>query len=183
MAKIKNYSGNGESIKSAWSNDGSKRYGFVSKDRAYDNPQKTRYGIGIDNVGSPYRGAMDREINTPLGTLDYGYDGDTVAAGFTPAFYTGSYKGNDGSHAWAGYNDYDVRAGKYNNDTIYGSNPMYYASLNLPDNVNIPDVYKGITTPVGSFEFGTNDGNPGAYVDYQPSYYIQALANLLSRGR
>lgn len=156
------------------------RKGFISKERANDNPQKTRYGVGIDNVGSPYRGVMDREINTPLGTLDYGYDGDTVAAGFTPAFYSGSYNGPDEQHAWAGYNDYDVRAGRYAGDSVYGSNPMYYASLNLPDNVNIPDAYKAINTPVGALEFGTNDGNPGVYADYQPNkYYLQALANLL----
>lgn len=183
MAKVNRYKDNNGSTTSVWNDSGSKRYGFVSKDRAYDNPQKTRYGAGIDNMGSPYRGALDREINTPLGKIDYGYDGDTVYGGVTPNAFAGSYKGPDATHYWAGYNDYDVRAGKYNNDTVYGSNPMYYASLNLPENVSIPDVYKGITTPVGSFEFGTNDGNPGAYVDYQPSYYIQALANLLSRGR
>ena len=179
MAKVNRYKDNNGSTTSVWNDSGSKRYGFVSKDRAYDNPQKTRYGAGIDNMGSPYRGTVDREINTPLGKIDYGYEGDTVYGGVTPAFYSGSYRSPEEQSAWAGYNDYDVRAGRYANN----GNPMYYASLNLPDNVNIPDVYKGITTPVGSFEFGTNDGNPGAYVDYQPSYYIQALANLLSRGR
>ena len=155
------------------------RRGFISKERASNTePQKTRYGVGIDNMGSPYRGAMDREINTPLGTIDYGYDGDTVYGGVTPAFYKGSYSDPNEQHAWAGYNDYDVRAGRYGNS----GNPMYYASLNLPQDVNIPDAYKAVNTPVGSFEFGTNDGNPGVYADYQPNnYYLQALANLLRR--
>ena len=162
--------------------DGSgNRRGFISKERAYENPQQTRYGVGIDNVGSPYRGVMDREVNTPLGKVDYGYDGDTVAAGFTPAFYAGKYNGADEQAAWAGYNDYDVRAGRWGNN----GNPMYYASMNLPDNYNIPDVYKGFNTPLGAVEIGTNDGNPGAYVDFQQNaktnYYLQALANLLSR--
>lgn len=150
------------------------RRGFVQSRKTDDG--RTRYGVGIDNVGSPYRGVMDREVNTPLGTLDYGYDGDTVAAGFTPSFYAGRYNGADEQGAWAGYNDYDVRAGRYANN----GNPMYYASLNLPENVNIPDAYKAFNTPVGSLEFGTNDGNPGVYADYQPNnYYLQALANLL----
>lgn len=161
------------------------RRGFVTKQISRDEPQKTRYGVGIDNVGSPYRGALDREINTPLGKIDYGYDGDTVYGGVTPNAFAGSYKDPQETHYWAGYNDYDVRAGKYNNDTIYGSNPMYYASLNLPENVNIPNAYKSAITPIGSFEFGTNDGNPGVWADYQPqnntNYYLQALANLLRR--
>ena len=178
MAKVKKYSDSNGKMASVWNNSGDKRYGFVAKDRGLDNPQQTRYGAGIDNVGSPYRANHDYAINTPLGTVDFGNEGDTLYGGVTPAFYKGSYNGPDEQHAWAGYNDYDVRAGRYANS----GNPMYYASLNLPDNVNIPDAYKAVNTPVGSFEFGTNDGNPGVYADYQPNnYYIQALAKLLGR--
>ena len=179
MAKVKRNSNGSSSLTSVWSDDGDKRYGFLSKDRDRIDPLKTRYGIGIDNIGSPYRGVSDNELKTLLGTLDYGYDGDTVAAGFTPDFYSGSYNSPEESHRWAGYNDYNVRAGRYANQ----DNPMYYASLNLPDNINIPDAYKSAVTPIGSFEFGTNDGNPGVYADYQPNHYIQALVNLLRGNR
>lgn len=61
--------------------NGDNRLGFLMKDQRDDG---MRYGVGIDNVGSPYRGISDNELNTLLGKLDYGYDGDTVAAGFTP---------------------------------------------------------------------------------------------------
>lgn len=64
--------------------NGNDRLGFVSTDLKADG---RRYGIGIDNVGSPYRGVLDRELNTPVGNIDYGYDGDTVYAGITPNNY------------------------------------------------------------------------------------------------
>lgn len=64
------------------------RLGFVDRN-ASDNG--TRYGIGLDNIGDPYRGVYDGELNTPYGKLDYGYDGDTVGAGFTPNAQTMAY--------------------------------------------------------------------------------------------
>lgn len=64
------------------------RLGFLNRDRSENG---TRYGIGLDNIGDPYRGVYDGETNTPLGTLDYGYDGDTVGAGFTPNAQTMAY--------------------------------------------------------------------------------------------
>ena len=64
------------------------RLGFLSRDRSAEG---TRYGVGLDNVGDPYRGVYDGEKSTPLGTFDYGYDGDTVAAGFTPNEKTQAY--------------------------------------------------------------------------------------------
>ena len=184
MAKVKSYKDNNGSMKSVWNDKGDKRYGFVSRDRDYQEPQKTRYGIGIDNMGSPYRGTSDNEINTPLGRLDYGYEGDTVYAGLTPNAYTGSYSDPQQGTAWAGIGDWDARASRWNTPT--GTN--YAAGLNFPDNVDIlPDFYKSVNTPVGTFGLGTNDGNPGIYADYQPNaqtnYYIQALANLLNRGK
>ena len=64
------------------------RLGFLSRDRSAEG---TRYGVGLDNVGDPYRGVYDGEKSTPLGTLDYGYDGDTVYAGVTPNEKTQAY--------------------------------------------------------------------------------------------
>ena len=66
------------------------RLGFLTRDIADDG---IRYGIGIDNMGDPYRGVYDGERNTPVGMLDYGYDGDTVYAGITPTDKVNSYIG------------------------------------------------------------------------------------------
>lgn len=78
---------NGRDVINALYN-GDNRLGFLMKDLR-DNGM--RYGVGIDNVGSPYRGVLDKDVSTPFGTLDYGYDGDTVAAGFTPNDKTQAY--------------------------------------------------------------------------------------------
>lgn len=47
---------------------------------AYANKSKegnrTRYSVGHD-LGNANRTAMDREVNTPVGTFGYGYDGNT----------------------------------------------------------------------------------------------------------
>jgi len=185
MAKVKKYNADGEKMTSVWNNKGDKRYGFVSKDRAYDDNAKTRYGIGIDNMGNPYRGASDNELKTLLGTLDYGYDGDTVYGGFTPNFYAGGGNsplpgGGDESTAYAGLGDYQLRANRF---SPQGENPLYAMGLNFPDDTRIPDVYKSFNTPLGELSLGTNDGNPNIGGSFQPNdrtnYYIQALANLL----
>ena len=143
---VNKYSDGKESITSAWNKNGD-RLGFVAKDKRDGG---TRYGIGIDNMGSPYRGVMDREINTPLGNLDYGYDGDTVYAGFTPQnpyaellnnlYYGASNSKNpvgpDIASAWAGLGDYQLRANRFGDP---GQTPLYAAGLNFPDNTSIPD--------------------------------------------
>lgn len=187
MAKVKKYSDGRESTTSVWNNSGDKRYGFVSKDRAYNDNAKTRYGVGIDNVGSPYRGALDREINTPLGKIDYGYDGDTVYGGITPNIYGGTHSGDlplGGTHSgfWAGIGDYQLRGNNFN---LPGETPSYSVGLNFPDNTNIPNYYNEVNTPLGTVYGGTNDGNPNVNVGFQPNektnYYLQALANLLRR--
>lgn len=156
------------------------RKGFVQKSIDYENPARTTYGIGIDN-GNPYRGVSDKSINTPLGRLDYGYDGDTNYAAVTPNVYAGRYSDPQQGTAWAGAGDYELRASRWNEP----GNNMYAAGLNLPDNAVIPDVYRSFNTPVGMVDVGTNDGNPGVWGSYQPNdaanYYIQALAKLLGR--
>lgn len=155
------------------------RKGFVQKSIDYENPARTTYGVGIDN-GNPYRGASDRSINTPLGRLDYGYDGDTNYAAVTPNIYAGRYSDPQQATNWAGIGDWEVRANRWG-----GVNPEYSAALNMPENVNIPDAYRSFNTPVGTVEVGTNDGNPGVWGAIQPNnatnYYIQALAKLLGR--
>lgn len=166
-----------ESSKKFTDRNGNRR-GFVDKRINSENPAKTTYTVGIDNVGSPYRGAMDREINTPLGSIGYGYDGDTVYGNVTPAFYANAVGGAEPT-AWAGYNDWQARASRYN--TPMGT--TYGAGLNMPDNINIPDFDRSFNTPLGQANVYSNDGNPGVFADITPNYYIQALANLLSRGR
>lgn len=156
------------------------RAGFVQKRINQADPARTVYGVGIDG-GNPNRGIMDREINTPLGSIGYGYDGDTSYANVSPAMYA-NYVGGDEPTAWAGYGDYQLRASKWNTPTT----PNYAVGLNLPDNMDvIPDFYKSVNTPVGRVGVGSNDGNPGVYGEFQPNaqtqYYLQALANLLSR--
>lgn len=152
------------------------RRGFVTKQISRDEPQKTRYGVGIDNVGSPYRGALDREINTPLGKIDYGYDGDTVYGGVTPAFYANAVGGAEPT-AWAGYNDWQARASRYN--TPDGA--TYGVGFNMPDNVSVPNFDRSFNTPLGQANVYSNAGNPGVFADFTPNYYLQALANLLRR--
>ena len=158
-------------------NKSGERKGFVQKRINAAEPQKTTYGIGIDNVGSPYRGAMDREINTPLGSIGYGYDGDTVYGNVTPAMYA-NYVGGAEPTAWAGFNDWEARASRYN--TPQGT--TYGVGFNMPDNVRIPDFDRSINTPLGQANVYSNDGNPGVFADFTPNQYIQALASLL-RGR
>lgn len=154
------------------------RRGFVDKRINRDDPAKTTYTVGIDNMGSPYRGVMDREINTPLGSIGYGYDGDTVYGNITPAMYA-NYVGGAEPTAWAGINDWQLRASRYN--TPQGT--TFGAGLNMPENVNIPDYDRSFNTPLGQASVYTNDGNPGVFADFTPNNYIQALANLLRRGR
>ena len=71
----------------AWLRNGN-RIGYLGRDFS---PNAVTYSAGIDNVGDPYRGVYDTEINTPLGALGYGYDGDTVGATFTPNEQTNYY--------------------------------------------------------------------------------------------
>lgn len=166
-----------EGSRSFYDKNGERR-GFIQKRINADEPAKTTYGIGIDNMGSPYRGVSDNEINTPLGSIGYGYDGDTAYANVTPAMYA-NYVGGENPTAWAGINDWQARASRYN--TPQGA--TYGVGLNMPDNVSIPNFDRSFNTPLGQASVYSNDGNPGVFADFTPNQYIQALANLLSRGR
>ena len=181
---------------SAWDKNG-ERLGFVARDKD-PSVGYTRYGIGLDNMGDPYRGVLDRELNTPLGTLDYGYDGDTVGVGFTPNVYSGEneyakwggigtlngnrvgyYKNADGKRDYfANLADYAARAGVRPNDN--GSN-SYYGLLAMPDSARSFNAEGSFNTPLGELKYAPVDDAPGMYASFTPNHYIQALANLLSR--
>lgn len=190
MAKVRNYSGNGESIKSVWSNDGNKRYGFASKDQRADSQvpgrYTTRYGAGIDNL--PLSGYNERSINTPLGTIDYGNDQDTAFAGFTPNLErtTDSWTGGSGQPMMADY--YRSRLG----DTILQagrqgaqSNPDYFAGAFLPgDTQYVPTFEKSFNTPFGRAQIETNYDVPNSIdasftPNAQTQYYLNAIAKML----
>jgi hypothetical protein len=68
---------------------GDERLGIASRDTTPGYP--VSYGVAIDNMGDPYRGVKDASINTPLGEVGYGYDGDTVGIGITPNARTNYY--------------------------------------------------------------------------------------------
>ena len=197
MAKVKKYSGDGEKTTSVWNNKGDKRYGFASKDRNADNT--TRYGVGIDNVGNPYRGAMDREINTPLGTIDYGYDGDTVYGGVTPNVYSGRYSNpvsnESGRYFGVGNTQVGTTVSPYGDRGVYvDRNGQPVASggilgfdegtLGVGGSVAFPaktNAYNEVNTPLGLLAYGQNANTGQAYGSFTPQnqYYLQALANLL----
>ena len=169
------------------------RLGFLSQDQIPNDVvparYQTRYGIGIDNVGSPYRGVMDKEISTPLGVIDYGYDGDTVAAGFTPntSRTVDYYTGGNGQPMHFDYttlgenSDAALRYGTEGNP----NNPTYFAEAFLGGDKNyLPDFDRTVNTPLGSLNIARNTEEPNsAYVDFQPNDYIQALLSLLKKQR
>lgn len=157
--------------------NGDKRLGFIQKLIDSERPARSIYGIGIDNMGDPYRGVMDKEINTPLGDIGFGYDGDTVYGNINPAIYA-DMVGGENPAAWAGIGDLQARIGAYNTPE-----KSVFASLNFPDNVNLPDIARSLNTPLGRLDVGTNDGNPNIYADFTPQNYVQAIVNLLRRGR
>lgn len=171
------------------------RLGFVAKDAIPDQVNSdtrwtTRYGVGADNMMNPQSGYYEQDINTPLGKFDYGHDGDTAFAGFTPNFErTRDYYINGSGQPWS--MDY---ARSYLGDTIlqageYGAptDAHYFADAMLPgNNQYIPDYYKSFNTPLGALELETNYDSPNTVdLTFNPNnrtdYFIQALANLLSR--
>ena len=164
--------------------NGDERLGFLQKLIDRENPARSIYGIGIDNMGSPYRGIKDEEIKTPLGTIGYGYDGDTVAATFNPALYGGTYKGDDSASFWAGLGDKQIR-GSYFGSDITGGSPIF--GIGLHGGGEFPEGFEGyydeINTPLGKIGYGTSDSYPSFGASYEPNYYINALVNLLRGNR
>lgn len=188
------------STTAAYDRNGNRR-GFVARDK--DALGYTRYGVGIDEMGPYDRGYYEGQRNMPIGNLDYGYDGDTVFAGFTPNVYSGEneyakwggvgipggkrigyYQNQDGkSFIHANLGDVVARAGKKVNAD---GNDRYYGLLGLPNAVNLPDAERSFNTPFGelnAYSQPVEVGDPGVGISFTPNnYYIQALANLL-RGR
>lgn len=194
--KVNRYDDGREKVISAWNNNG-ERLGVASKDK--DDLGYTRYGVGIDNMGDPYRGVLERELKTALGNLDYGYDGDTVGISFTPNVYSGEneyakwggigtpngnrvgyYKNADGKRDYfANLGDYSARAGVRPNDN--GAN-SYYGLLALPDSARSFNAEGSVNTPLGELKYSPVEDAPGMYASFTPNdYYIQALKNLLGR--
>jgi len=207
MAKINDYSNGKERLISAWNDAGDKRYGFLSKDRSWEDPRKTRYGFGLDNILDPYGGVSDNEIKTLLGTIDYGRDGDTIGAGFTPNFFAGrrettpmteggSYVGYDNGNVGAQAGTYETPQGNVGvyldalgqtlaDAGIWGnkgarSMGLYAAPLGTRDYGKTS--YGELDTPLGMFGYGRDNG--GVLADFTPDNqaYMQAIINLL-RGR
>lgn len=183
MAKVNRYKDNSGSTTSVWNDSGDKRYGFVSKDKDYEDPSRTRYGIGIDNMGSPYRGTSDNQINTPIGRVDYGYEGDTIYGGYTPTALKRM--------------DMDYPTNQYHSvylDNVAGMYPGVYTQTTpmrgteygveiegFPVNGN---GWKEYNTPFGTLRGGISDDQvAGASFapNAQTNYYLQALAKLLGR--
>lgn len=119
---------------------------------------------------------MDKkEIRTPLG--DY--------TRVSNNYYTGG-DGQPWSMNWAGIDNGDagLHVGTYGNP----ASPTYFGSAFLPgyDRVGqyVPDFNRTLNTPVGSLNLESNYDIPNSIdADFTPNQYIQALANLLSRGR
>lgn len=178
------------------------RRGFVTKQ---DRANGTRYGFGIDNMGDPYRGILDRELNTPFGTLDYGYDGDTVAAGLTRpnAYYDllkriGGFDNGDERGVYAnltGSDQVGISTSPYGDAGVYydrngrnllnaGIRAITDGTKSVGGSMAFPvkqDNYGEINTPFGMIGYGADAQNGNIYGDFTPNnqYYIQALANLL----
>lgn len=173
---IKSYKDNNGSVKSAW--NGNQRVGFVSKDRISDSQipadrYTTRYGVGVDNL--PLKGDSYNEINTLLGTLDYGHEGDTAFAGFTPNLERTKSPDNFFNYGRANVGDATLQAGRQGD--------RYFAGAFLPGETQyIPTFDKQFNTPFGRAEIETNYENPN-YIDasFTPNQYVQALLNLLNR--
>ena len=125
----------------------------------------TTYAVGHD-LGNPNRSAMDREINTPVGTLGYGYDGNTDYLSYV-APYIKNFPG--GAALMSG----GERMGFINNND--GA-----LTLGLDNGNPNRSVYDGgFNTPIGRVGYGY-DGNTN-YASLTPNHYVQALLNLLNR--
>lgn len=171
---------NKESSKTLYNGD--KRLGFVNKYQSADDPRRTTYNVGIDNTGSPYRGVVDRSINTPLGRIGYGYDGDTSFANITPP----TMGRTDLQYPNYQYRDtyIDNIAGMYPElyESVYKGTPTYGAAIEgFPVSGN---GWGTANTPFGTISGGLSDDRVlGAEIspNEKTQYYIQALANLLYR--
>ena len=175
--KSDDYNEKGMNLMKNGAGDLSGRLAFAKKSQRAGNP--VEYDVGVDN-GNPNRGVLDLLAKTPLGSFNGGFEDETNYA---------SYSKPNGEYGMEAY---------YMND--YMSNPLEAsAGIGTSDlggqdiyaNVNAPfisaDAYKSYDTPLGNVTLGANpataDNNGFAYADYTPNQYIQALINLMNRGR
>ena len=137
---------------------GGERVGGVTKNTTSNG--KNYYGAYVDRAGDPNRGITDRSVNTPLGSIDYGYDGDTASLGYTSPIQRGSMDFNDGgSMDYVNYTPNDN-----------GGATAWARRVNTPNQPNtyvigadmgrdIDGYYdKEINTPIGTIGYGREGG-------------------------
>lgn len=137
------------------------------------------YGVYVDNTGNPYRGVMDKSINTPLGSIDYGYDGDTSSIGYTNPYSVGSYNDTNGQGVYLDKNGQSV--GELYANNWGDGNVAYGGAINTPIQ---GQYYNEINLPTGGMiGYGNDNGRLSA--DYTPAQNsLQArLLNALIRRR
>lgn len=142
------------------------------------------YGAYVDNTGNPNRGAMDRSINTPLGSIDYGYDGDTSYAGYTSPIQKGSMEfANGGGMDYANYTPYPEKGMTAWARNVYEEGQPNTYILGADTGRDIDGYYdKEINTPLGTIGYGREGGSIyGSYTPTQNSLQARLLNALLRR--
>lgn len=156
------------------------RLGYVSNALDYDDNgvPSAVYEAAIDN-GNPNRGNLDIALNTPYGKINGGFDQEVNYAGYQ-TLSTDPY----GLHAyWADdrfETPLEVNAGRGASDLTGGD--MYFVDTNYPFT---EDRYNSFNTPLGNLSYFTSAQTPYnegyGSIQYDPSYYAQALINLLNK--
>lgn len=151
------------------------RLGMVSRT---DTPTGTAYHAALDN-GNENRGTLDATLNTPYGRFGGGYEQDTNYV------YAESPNEERGFNFWYGNDNIEpieVNGGIGTSDVTGGD--MFYVDTNYPFT---RDRYNSFDTPIGTFDLFTSAKSPFnegyGSVDFTPANYIQALMNLMNRGR
>jgi hypothetical protein len=157
------------------SQDLSGRMGFAYK---YNSPGEVTYDIGLDN-GRANRGVFDAQLNTPYGRFGGGFEDET---NYLSASSPNEERGFNLWYANDNIEPIEVNGGIGTSDVTGGD--MFYVDSNYPFT---QDRYNSFDTPVGTFDLFTSAKSPYnegyGSVDFTPANYIQALINLMNRGR
>lgn len=107
-------------------------------------------------MGSVDRGVRDTDIKTPLGTVSYGYDGDTSYAGYTSPIRREDITATDGTRM-SGYN-YDANGDGYMNawarKVSTPNEPNSYVLGHTTNSDYDGYVDHEINTPLGTLGYG-----------------------------